>query len=1283
MAIVGVLLIGAAVAVGMVQLLLPLATRYPDFIARQLSGRLHRPVKFASVSSQWQPSGPVLTVRDLTLGPAQPGGRSITLPHAALKFDFGAWLRPAQRWITLRLNDMRLRLEHTQSGWQVAGFGTANGESRAPLQSLPVDLDLGNLRVSIIDEASGRTWHVLAPRLRVVNVGDTIRFGGSLRQIGTQQAVALSGSMNAADRDYELHVSTHDLDLAAAARGVDLHGYALHGNADFELWGRWRDGKLASAAARYALRGLAATGPGGRSLEQASLAGVFRVERVASGWNVAWRGAGKPRATIDDAGGVIAHLRGHPGAWRVSAAARALDAAPWLALLAMAPQAPKTLVDWVRQARPQVRIDSAALVWNQGGKYDASLRFSGLRAGATGAIPGIALARGILRADSEAVSLELPRQAAVLALTDVFRRPFAFTQLGGSLVAWREDGLWNLAADALHFDMGQLAGNGRAHLVWLGHGRRPFLSASVSVEHADVANASLFWPYRGMPAPLVAWLDRAIVSGDVTAARVLVRGNLDDWPFLDHEGRFEATGTVKNATFDFSDEWPRATEVDAALDFVDNHMGIVATHAKVRGVTATHAVATIPDLAHGVLGLDVQGGGGGAQLLDFVRHSPVGASAIDALQGLAVGGTGKFGIALSIPLHDASQFTLSGKVDLARADVTADKWKLALKNLAGPLFIDGRGFHARNLTASFRGAPATLSMAVGSGNVADPNDIVEASMDARLSAQTLVQGYPDLAGLAAHASGTAPFRIGVKVVSGTGNAPATPILGVQSSLAGIALDFPAPLDKPADTQLPLDLTLQLPPVGAPLTVSLGDVLRVRGRLADPANNQPTALAMNFGGKLPASVPASGLVVGGHAPRLDVSGWIQQALGGASAAAFPQLARARVSTDHAEVFGTALGPLRFDFTVGAQDDAVGFDGPAVKGALQLPTSDLMTRGITARFERLHWPEPPPSESGQSAPPAPPAASPIAPTSVPPLQVTIDDMRLGKARLGAITFESAPTFTGMHVTRFDSKAADFTIQAHGDWNGTRAASQSHFVIDIASQDFGRTLAAFGFSGMLAGGRDAHLHIDGTWPGAPSGFSLAWMQGALDIKVGAGRILAVKPGLGRLLGLLSLEELPSRLMLHFGDVFKSGFGFDHASASFTLKDGSAFTSDMLISAPAAKIAMYGRTGFRARDYDLTVDVTPHVGGTLPVVGAVIGGPVGAAAGLVVQGLIGRGINKAAGSIYRVTGGWDKPKIVTVASAPAAASAASVPSRPAPGASSLPAPAATAYLPASPGSG
>src|SRR6185437_8354013 len=157
----------------------------------------------------------------------------------------------------------------------------------------------------------------------------------------------------------------------------------------------------------------------------------------------------------------------------------------------------------------------------------------------------------------------------------------------------------------------------------------------------------------------------------------------------------------------------------------------------------------------------------------------------------------------------------------------------------------------------------------------------------------------------------------VNVVAGQGSASATPILDLKSNLAGIALDFPAPLDKSADTELPLHLSLQLPPAGAPLTVSLGDVLQVRGRLADPAHRLSTTMAMNFGTTLPTEIPAQGLMVRGHAPRMDVC-------------------------------GTDLGALQFSFEAGAQSDAIAFDGAAVKGTIDLPTSNLATRGITADF-----------------------------------------------------------------------------------------------------------------------------------------------------------------------------------------------------------------------------------------------------------------------------------------------------------------------------------------------
>jgi uncharacterized protein YhdP len=134
------------------------------------------------------------------------------------------------------------------------------------------------------------------------------------------------------------------------------------------------------------------------------------------------------------------------------------------------------------------------------------------------------------------------------------------------------------------------------------------------------------------------------------------------------------------------------------------------------------------------------------------------------------------------------------------------------------------------------------------------------------------------------------------------------------------------------------------------------------------------------------------------------------------------------------------------------------------------------------------------------------------------------------------------------------------------------------------------------------------------------------------------------GRLLGLVSLTELPRRLTLDFGDVFGKGLAFDSITGDFKLANGNATTDNLVIAGSAANISVTGRTGLRAKDYDQQMLVVPHVGNSLPLVGAVVGGPIGAAAGFAVQGLLGKGLNQAASARYRVTGSWDNPVMTLV---------------------------------------
>jgi len=199
-------------------------------------------------------------------------------------------------------------------------------------------------------------------------------------------------------------------------------------------------------------------------------------------------------------------------------------------------------------------------------------------------------------------------------------------------------------------------------------------------------------------------------------------------------------------------------------------------------------------------------------------------------------------------------------------------------------------------------------------------------------------------------------------------------------------------------------------------------------------------------------------------------------------------------------------------------------------------------------------------------------------------------------------------------------------------------------MTAHDVGRMLDAFGYPNVIVGGQTV-AHIEGSWAGAPSAFALARLDGTLKVSMKNGRIPDADPGAGRVLGLFNLAAIPRRLAFDFGDLFRTGFSFDSIEGLFTLKDGSAHTSNLEVRSPTADMRLTGSMGLKTKDWDQNIEVTPHVGGTLALGGALIGGPVGAAAGVLLQGVFKNQINSVARAQYKVTGSWDNPKVTVLA--------------------------------------
>lgn len=1284
------LLIGLAVLVGLVQLLLPLAAHYPDRVAAVLSARLQRPVSFASMQGHWQPSGPLLDLRQVHIG-GNDGKPALSLPAAQVKLDLGALFWPGRHLVNLRLSGLSLRLLRDSSGvWHLAGFGRqqqVQQGQRLSLDALPGNLWLQALHLSIDDAAHNHHYDLLASSVRLSNDGGRLRFAGLLRRPGIHGALHVIGRFRSDGSAGRVYARAGSSDLGALFGGLDMAGYTVQGgHGHVALWLDWKAGRVRQAQAQMDLSGLNIDSPRGHvalTRWHASIS-MRRHDDVTEVYY------------DQDQGRAHVRLSGRGASVRVQAAARDLAIGAPLRVLGLVPQVPAPAARWLLGAGAHGWLDAVQLDYRRsGGLAHADVRFHDLGMQPVGAIPGVDHLHGRLLGDAEALDLALPAQSTVVRMPATFRQPLAFSRLAGDVLAWPAADGWHLGLDEVAFDGQGYAGSARGQIVLPGGGAWPFLDIYARVDRGRVPAAKLFWPHSMSPKT-VAWLDRALVDGQIDAGAALVRGSLADWPFHHHEGRFEAVAQISGTTLDFSDKWPRATDIRAQASFVDGGMLISASHGVSLGASATSAVAGIEDFGHSPLTLTVRGEGSGTSVADYLRQSPIASRYADTLKHLTLRGTASFGFSLVLPLHhdDPQPMSLDGQATLKAMDVRNPDWRLALDDVGGALQFDAHGAQAEQLSARFRGVPSTLDLALGAAT-GDPARPVQVGLSGRFDMATLLRGVDALQPLAERSHGAAPVHVGVDVRTSTGGGARTE-LTLDSGLVGMALDLPIPLHKGAQQRLPLHVSLGLPVDGAQLDVRLGSLARVRARLADAATGRPLAMAIDLGaGTGAVALPGCGLRVRGHAAALDVSGWAQTAMAWGQGGNDACTTDVDVVADAPELFGKRFSTLHLQLAPNAEGVRLNVDGAQVKGTLSLPASQLQRRGITARLSRLYWP----ADSGgdlstgpaataaatdahpAGASPGPDAALDVAPSSLPPLHLWVDDLRLGQAHLGNARFESWPTAKGMHIDQLRTHARDVQITASGDWDGNAQVSQTHLVIDFGAESLGHLLSTLGFEGIFDGGR-TQAHLDARWPGPPSSVSLARMDGQLKVQVSKGRIPEVQPGVGRLFGLMSITELPRRLALDFGDVFGKGFGFDAITGTFRFADGNAYTDDLHIKGPAADVSISGRTGLRARDYDQQVRVVPHVGNSLPVVGALAGGPVGAAAGFAVQKLLGGGLNRAASLRYHVGGSWAKPKITLVektAGSPAGPS--STPPRPTPAAptSASPAPAASAGRPRS----
>ncbi|MBP6595933.1 MAG: TIGR02099 family protein [Arenimonas sp.] len=1239
-------LILAALAVSVLSRMLPLVDQHPDKVTRWLAERIGQPVAFSHARGEWTRRGPRFTFDDLQIGA---GDSRLDIGHAELLVAVYSGLLPGEPLTELKVRDLSLLLEQGADGrWGVVGLPFEVQPGVDPLDTLQAlgELQIERARLTIRSPAISRA--LLLPRVDV-----RLRVSGNQLRAGARAWAQLGGEPMAAVAD--LARSDWSGRLWAGGRSLRLDdwspllaesGVAVSGSGDLDLWARIDAQRVTDVRTRAELAPLLLRP---RRAWLADEAGELTSPRVAyerasmlARWQLDEKGwqLHAPELNFQQRG--RRGPRSFDGLWLAGGQQYALqaprmDLAAARALASLSPRVPPGLRRWLHEAAPEGVLREVR-VQGREGRWSGSAELAQVGWRGHGKSPGLQGVSGNAAFDQDGGVLRLEGSSARLDWA-LLRQPLDL-QLGGTLGWWRDGERWTLGASGLRVRGDEFGARVRAELQFQGDGSRPRLDLAAAVDPSTVRAAKFFWIVGKMPPATMQWLDTALEQGVVEDGRATLAGDLDDWPFRSGQGRFDARAHLRGGRVAFNPAWPAAEALELDVAFDGPGMSLQG-EGMIQGNRVRQVAGAIADFKDPRLRLAVDTPANGESLQALMLASPLMDRFGEHLRSAKVRGPASVTLALDLPL--AARLggrRIEGTLDLQNARLSDPRWDLDFTEVTGRTRYSDQGFAAEQLAVNFEGQPATFSLQVGEVFTANPALAARATLEGRFPGQVLLDRHPPLAWLDSALAGSSTWTVVVDIPKAPADGPSPPArLSVDSDLVGTAITLPAPLAKPESEAIPLHLEAPLPVRGGDVNLRLGDVMRLRGRMG--GDDAMTGL-IQFGAGPALALPEQGLVVRGAAAQLDAAGWIAFAAKGEGASGLREV---DVRVAALDLLGSNFPDTRVQLQREPTRTRVQLEGPAIAGRLDIASP--LAQGVQGNFERLHWPAqavPTPAQLADAD-----AGIGRDPSGLPPMRFTVQDLRLGALALGRTELKASPVPLGLRVESFTTASPQLQIAASGSWLKREAqSSQSRFTVDYTATSLGELLTAFGLAGMVSEGPTQGV-LDGYWPGSPGAFALARFNGRLKVEVGEGQLLEVEPGGGgRVLGLISLAEIPRRLSLDFSDFFQKGFGFNTMSGEFVFADGKASTDLLRIDGPSAEIRVSGATNLRTQEYDQRIEVLPKTGGVLPAIGAIAGGPVGAAVGAVAQAVLQQPLKQAGRTVYRVTGPWKTPKMEVVERGP-----------------------------------
>ena len=832
--------------------------------------------------------------------------------------------------------------------------------------------------------------------------------------------------------------------------------------------------------------------------------------------------------------------------------------------------------------------------------------------------PGIKNLTGLVNIKKTGGTIKSVSKDLTIIKDNIFRQPLKFSQFSG-LIEWKNN-LFNLKNIVIQNDDINSIINGS--YKYIDH-QNDFIDLSIKLPSLSLPSLQKYYP-KQLGKKTLHWLDTSLLKGQAQNTFIRIKGKSKEFPFVNNKneadtqkGIFTVESDVINSFIEYGIGWPELNNFDFQVNVKNNTIEFTSNKGDLLQNNIQKMSATISpmNIEYPIMEIDLILDSPIPKIVNAINKSPIKKVMKGLFDEMKGEGPGKLAVKLQIPLKDEDNITFKGNYEFQNSYLINDSLGMPkIENIFGYVEFDQNNIEIKEAKATILDSPIKLSL----NNL---GDITQVNIDGIINEDFFRSTFGD--DWANKLIGEASWFGEIKIKDKT-----TDIM-VSSDLKGLQSDLPLPFNKDKDEVKTFLFTKQASKVNQEIIkAEISTIVFAKLIKEIDANGKMEfkngLISINSPQK---KLPEQGILLFAELSEVNFENFnsLFNNLGTKSL-----ITSADIDINELDIFGYKILNSNIRYLPSSDKTNIQIKSDDVLGNILWNQNENL---VKAGFEKLHLKKNNALIDNDeekfifSDPPI---------VNIKAKSLKVDDYNYGSLSLNAYKENKI-----WNIENFKINNPSHKISGSGFWDdeGLNPNTSINFTWNI--DNIQKTFDQLSYPELIKDGKASVIGLL-SWPNSPFDFDSSQLQGNFSLTANDGIVLEAKPGVARLFGLLTLQNLPRRLSLDFSAIFSKGFIFDRINAGVIVNKGILKSNRFTMEGPAAEVSIKGETNIIEETQNIHVVVNPRISDSLSLL-SLAGGPLAGAAAFVAQKILKDPLNKIMSDEYQIIGTWDEPEEIS----------------------------------------